>query len=178
MPADTYRTAAAALLCALAGWSTAALAQDAKRPHSLAPKRALDAATQSSCPRFPPPVAPSAEQQAASRRLAQQGYEAALVGDHTQARDLLRRAAQLDLTSAQIAYRLGREHEEVEAPSDAVREYCRYLSLAPKAADGADVRERIGRLSPQQSLSESDVTAAQFGAGVGYYERGRLYEAQ
>ena len=184
MPNRIRRTTVAALLCALplaphAAHAQAPQASELTRPgQPLAPKRSLGGTTQSACPRFPTPVAPTPDQQAQSRRLAQQGYEAALVGDHTQARDLLRRAAQLDLTSAQIAYRLGREHEEVEAPSDAVREYCRYLSLAPQASDGADLRERIARLSPQQSLSASDVTAAQFGAGVGFYERGRLYEAQ
>jgi tetratricopeptide (TPR) repeat protein len=147
----------------------------------LPPKRGPDgntAAGSTACPRFPKPVPPTPDQQAESRRLAQQGYEAALVGDHTQARDLLRRAAQLDLTSEQIAYRLGREHEEVEAPSDAVLEYCRYLSLAPKAPDAPDVRARIARLSPQQSATASDVAAVQFTNGVRLYERGQLNDAQ
>jgi tetratricopeptide (TPR) repeat protein len=113
-----------------------------------------------------------------SRRRAQQGYEAALVGDHPEARDLLRRAAQLDLTAEEVAYRLGREHEEVGAATDAVREYCRYLSLAPKAGNSADVRERIARLSPQQSLTATDVSAVQFAAGVGHLEAGRLPDAR
>jgi len=178
MLADRRLSGLFALLGALALSPWSATAQDGATVKPLPPKRSLAGATQSPCPPFRRPVAPPPEQQAESRRLAQQGYEAALGGDHTQARELLRRAAQLDVTSEQIAYRLGREHEEVEAPSDAVREYCRFLSLAPKAPDAADVRERIARLSPQRSLSESDVTAAQFGAGVGYYERGRLYEAQ
>jgi len=143
----------------------------------LAPKRAL-AASNSACPRFPAPVAPAPQQKEESRRLAQQGSEAALVGDHAQARDLLRRAAQLDLTADNVAYLLGREHEEVGAASDAIREYCRYLSLAPQARDAADVRQRINRLSPQQSLSASDLAAAQFEQGVSLYERGQLAQAQ
>jgi tetratricopeptide (TPR) repeat protein len=142
----------------------------------LPPKRAL-AAAGSPCPRFPTPVAPTAQQKDESRRLAQQGNEAALVGDHTEARNLLRRAAELDLTSESVAYRLGREHEEVGAASDAIREYCRFLALAPQATDAPDVRERIERLSPQQSLTASDVSAAQFAAGVGSYQGGRLSEA-
>jgi tetratricopeptide (TPR) repeat protein len=142
----------------------------------LEPKRA-PAAAGSSCPRFPTPVTPTPQQRAESRQLAQRGNEAALVGDHTEARNLLRRAAELDLTAENVAYRLGREHEEVGAASDAIREYCRFLSLAPQAPDARDVRERIGRLSPQQSLSASDVSAAQFAAGVGHYERGRLADA-
>jgi tetratricopeptide (TPR) repeat protein len=178
MLADRRLLAALALLGAVALPIRPAGAQDGTTVKPLPPKRSLAGTTQSPCPPFRRPVAPPPEQQAESRRLAQQGYEAALGGDHTQARELLRRAAQLDVTSEQIAYRLGREHEEVEAPSDAVREYCRFLSLAPQAPDAADVRERIARLSPQRSLSESDVTAAQFGVGVGFYERGRLYEAQ
>jgi tetratricopeptide (TPR) repeat protein len=178
MLADRRLPAAVALLGALLLPIRAVGAQDGTTVKPLPPKRSLVGTTQSPCPPFRRPVAPPPEQQAESRRLAQQGYEAALGGDHTQARELLRRAAQLDVTSEQIAYRLGREHEEVEAPSDAVREYCRFLSLAPKAPDAADVRERIARLSPQRSLSESDVTAAQFGAGLGFYERGRLYEAR
>jgi tetratricopeptide (TPR) repeat protein len=143
----------------------------------LQPKRAL-AASSSPCPRFPTPVAPSPQQREEARRLTQQGSEAALVGDHTEARNLLRRAAELDLTSENVAYRLGREHEEVGAASDAIREYCRFLSLAPQAPDAPDVRERIARLSPQQSLSATDVAAAQFAAGVGLYDRGQFREAQ
>jgi tetratricopeptide (TPR) repeat protein len=166
--AATFGTA---LLCALHAVPRAAGAQ-------LPAKKTLAGESQSACPRFPRPVAPAREQAAESHRLAQQGYEAALVGDHPEARDLLRRAAQLDLTSEEVAYRLGREHEEVGAASDAILEYCRYLSLAPQAGNSADVRERIARLSPQQSLTATDVSAVQFAAGVGHLEGGRLPEAQ
>lgn len=144
----------------------------------LPPKLTLAGETQSQCPRFPSPVPPAPAQAVESRRLAQQGYEAALVGDHPEARDLLRRAAQLDLTAEEVAYRLGREHEEVGAATDAVREYCRYLSLAPRAGNSADVRERIARLSPQQSLTATDVSAVHFAAGVEHLQRNRLPEAR
>ena len=160
-----------ALLCATLAAPRAAGAQ-------LAPKRTLAGESQSACPRFPRPVAPSREQSLESRRLAQQGYEAALVGDHPEARDLLRRAAQLDLTAEEVAYRLGREHEEVGAASDAILEYCRYLSLDPQAGNTTDVRERIARLSPQQSLTASDVSQVQFATGVSHLEAGRLEQAR
>jgi Flp pilus assembly protein TadD len=62
------------------------------------------------------------------------GHEAAIVGDHRQARDVFVDAARLSPGDERIAYQLGRTYEELGERSNAIREYCRFLALAHRAA--------------------------------------------
>jgi tetratricopeptide (TPR) repeat protein len=130
-------------------------------------------------PRCPAPARatpPSAADRDRARRLTTLGHEAALTGDTRAARDLFLQAAHLNPTAEDVAYHLGRAYEALGARADAVRQYCRYLALAPSGADAADVTERIGQLAPAVALP--DQAAAQFRAGLDHFDRRRYREAQ
>jgi tetratricopeptide (TPR) repeat protein len=105
------------------------------------------------CPVFPTPPTPVRQQADEANRLATLGQESSLEGDHRAARDLVSQAAALNPRDASLAYRLGREYEELGQRDEAVRQYCRYLSLAPTAGDAPQVADAVSRL-----LSASEVT--------------------
>lgn len=145
----------------------------------LTPKQALAATAPTGCANYtvsaPLPSSPLGED-AETRRLIDDGQEAALQGEHTAARDAFARAATRSPTNALLAYYLGREHEALDSATAAVREYCRYLQLAPQARDADEVRGRIVRLSPASELSRMDEARARFRSGVALLER-RQYVA-
>ena len=68
------------------------------------------------------------------------------------------------LDSAQLA----RAYEELNERPAAVREYCRFLALAPQATDAADVRARIAALSasPAGTTSVADQAASAAVVGI------------
>ena len=99
------------------------------------------------CASTPLPAAPAPREQAQADLLVQHAREAELAGDALSVRELLSRAAGLDGLSEGVAYRLARASEQTGDTSTAVREYCRYLSLAPSAANAPRVRERIASLT-------------------------------
>ena len=107
------------------------------------------------------------------------GHEAAIVGDHRQARDVFLDAARLSPGDERIAYQLARAYEELNERPAAIREYCRFLALAPQASDAADVRARIVALSasPAGTTSVADQAAAVFRTGVGHLDQRRWREA-
>jgi len=92
------------------------------------------------------PVAPPDSLRRTARELAARAQEAAIVADNATARELYGRAAQLDPTDPTAAYALGRVYEEAR-DARAITEYCRFLLLAPDAAEAPDVRRRIAALS-------------------------------
>lgn len=137
-------------------------------------KGTLAASGVSGCAAFPAPAAaastaPNAD--AESRRLIDEAQDAALQGDHTAARDAFARAARLVPGNARVAYYLGRELEALAEDNAAVREYCRYLALAPVAPDGDEVRGRIVRLTPATELARVDEARANFRSGIALLER-------
>ena len=89
----------------------------------------------------------TAAQQARADLQLQFAKEAEIARDARGVRDALRRAAELDPTNEGIAYRLARASEGLHDVSAAVAEYCRYLALAPDAADSAVASERLRTLS-------------------------------
>jgi tetratricopeptide (TPR) repeat protein len=106
------------------------------------------------------------------------GHEAAIVGDSRQARDAFVDAAKLSPGDERIAYQLGRAYEELGERPNAVREYCRFLALAPQSGDAADVRARVTALAtPAGSNPAGDPTAAAFKAGVDHLDQRRWREA-
>ena len=141
----------------------------------LAPKPALAAGAPTGCAAFPAPSLPTAPsplgEDPEARRLIELGNEAALQGEHQAARDAFQRAAQLAPTNARLAYYLGRQHEELGDFTAAVREYCRYLALAPNAPDADEVRGRIVRLVPASELARMDELRATFRSAVALLER-------
>lgn len=141
-----------------------ALAQD------LPLKRAVPAATVVGCPAFVAPLTPVRAQIDEANRMATLGAEAALEGDHKSARDLFQQAAQLNQVDASLAYRLGREEEEMTDKPAAIREYCRYLFLSPAAGDAGQIRDKLTALLPGPDLSRGTTMVERFRAGVVAYD--------
>jgi tetratricopeptide (TPR) repeat protein len=140
----------------------------------LAPKRSLASGAPQGCAALiapqgfsNSPVADDAE----TRRLISAGQEASLQGEHAAARDAFAEAAKRSPNNPVLAYYLGREHEFLSSSTDAVREYCRYLQLAPNARDADEVQGRIVRLVPRSQLAQVDEARANFSSGVALLER-------
>ena len=119
-----------------------------------------------SCPAIPAPPPTAQQVVEEANRLATLGQEAAIEGDHRAARDLFKQAAALDARDASLAYRLGREYEDLQQRDLAVHEYCRYLSLAPTATDAGQIGDRVGKLLPGAVLAHGTAVVAQFKTGV------------
>lgn len=144
----------------------------------LAVKRTLSGTSTLPCPVTPPGVAPSRSDSPDVRRLMALGHEAAIVGDHRQARDVFVDAARMSPGDERIAYQLGRAYEELGERPNAIHEYCRFLALAPQGADAPDVRARITALAaPTGSTPAADPTGTAFKAGVAQLDQRRWREA-
>src|SRR5574338_781438 len=146
---------------------------------SMPIKRALSATSALPCPL---PVAgapaPTRSDSPDVRRLVALGHEAAIVGDHRQARDVFVDAARLSPGDERIAYQLARAYEELGERPNAVREYCRFLALAPQASDGPDVRTRIAALSAKPGAAPgSDPASIAFRTGVTQMDQRHWREA-
>lgn len=140
----------------------------------LAPKRTLAASIPQGCAALVIPQAtPSttAGDDTATRRLIGVGQELSLQGEHAAARDAFAEAAKRSPNNADLAYYLGRAHEQLSASTDAVKEYCRYLQLKPSARDADEVQGRIVRLVPRSQLALADEARANFSSGVALLER-------
>ena len=155
--------------------ATAPRHAEAQQP---AVKRALSAASTLPCPMAAPGLAPSRNDSPDVRRLMALGHEAAIVGDHRQARDVFVDAARLSPGDERIAYQLGRAYEELGEKPNAIREYCRFLALAPQASDAPDVRTRIASLAaPTGSAPASDPATTAFRAALTQFDQRRWREA-
>ena len=121
-------------------------------------------------------VTPAQRQDA--ERLAEAATQALLLGDRTAALDLLKRAAEADATSAAIAYRLARTLDELDRPTDALPAYCRFLALAPDAADAQEVRDRTRALGTPAGLSVAAAAAQAHETAIAHFDAGRLAEAE
>ena len=161
--------ASVALLCAVGQRAGA---------QALPVKRTLSAASTLPCPVSASAVTPSRNDSPDVRRLMALGHEAAIVGDHRQARDVFVDAARLSPGDERIAYQLGRAYEELGERSNAIREYCRFLALAPQGSDAPDVRTRITALAaPASGAPANDPTATAFKAGIGHLDQRRWRDA-
>ena len=101
-----------------------------------------------------------------------------MVGDSRQARDAFVDAAKLSPRDERIAYQLGRAYEELGERPNAVREYCRFLALAPQSSDAVDVRARIATLAaPAGSSAATDPASAACKAGVSHLDQRRWRDA-
>ena len=97
------------------------------------------------------PDQPSDGDKAQAAGIAQQAYDAEVVGDARKASALLLRASALDWTDKTAAYHLGRISETIGDRAAAIAAYCRYLALAPTIAEGAEARDRVTSLSQSQT---------------------------
>jgi len=145
----------------------------------LAAKRALSPASTLPCAAPTAGIAATRNDSPDVRRLMALGHEAAIVGDHRQARDVFVDAARLSPGDERIAYQLGRAYEELGEKPNAVREYCRFLALAPQASDAPDVRTRILALvaPPPGATAASDPVGTAFRTGVANLDRRQWREA-
>ena len=147
----------------------------------LAPKRTLAAAAPAGCAAIITPLNSTSNsplnEDAETRRLTSAGQEASLQGEHAAARDAFALAAKRSPQNAVLAYYLGREQEFLQANTDAVKEYCRYLQLSPNARDADEVRGRIVRLVPASQLAQVDEARANFSSGVALLERRQFIAA-
>jgi tetratricopeptide (TPR) repeat protein len=140
------------------------------RAQDLPLKRPKLTAITISCPAIPAPPPTAQQVVEEANRLATLGQEASIEGDHRAARDLFKQAAGLDARDASLAYRLGREYEDLKQNDLAVHEYCRYLSLAPNATDAGQIGDRVGKLLPGAVLAHGTVVVAQFKTAVTSYD--------
>jgi hypothetical protein len=109
-------------------------------------------------------LAPTDSARRAARDLAQRGQQAAILGDRASARTQLRDAAALDPVDPDLAYQLARAHEGAGSSSEAVAEYCRFLSLAPDAPEAPEARERVAVLGAEAQQREALAARAARGA--------------
>jgi tetratricopeptide (TPR) repeat protein len=141
-------------------------------------KPALAASGVTGCAAFVPmrAVATNPATDAEAQQLIADAEAAAAQGEHVAARDAFAKAAALTPSNARIAYYLGREHEALNENTRAVREYCRYLGIQPRAADADEVRGRIVRLTPTSELARVEEAKANFRTAVELLRR-RQYAA-
>lgn len=162
-------------LLALAAASVPAGAQE------LPLKRTLSVAGESPCVVAGfgnlPPVDVSDEDRDEADRLAGEASQAAILGNQARAEELLGEAAELDPSSAGIAYRLARTLEEAGAEDAAVGQLCRYLALEPEGADADDVQRRIDRLAPEPGDVIPEPARLAFQQGVERFDAGEFAQA-
>lgn len=130
------------------------------------------------CPAgMPGPPVPSADAEEAAR-LATAATHAAILGDHGEARDLLARAAALDPAAENVAFLFARTLDELGELELALREYCRFVSLAGDTPDARDIREYVRRVAPPERPGIPDSAVARFEAALEAYGSARLAEAE
>jgi hypothetical protein len=110
-----------------------------------------------------------------ARGLLSEANQAAILGDDGSALELLREAAELDPEDPEIAYRLGRLLEGADEVPAAIREYCRYLLLAPEGSDAEEVDARVEALAGPEEDEIPAVARVAFQQGVTALE-GSSYE--
>ena len=127
------------------------------------------------CPAVPVATSRETVPPAVLDSLLNAGSRAAILGDHASAEELFRRAVTLDPSNAVASYRLARTLDDEGRLGDAALEYCRYLALAPTAADAAEIRGRARSLLTGEPAREPWKSEAL--AGVNAYAAGRHAEA-
>jgi tetratricopeptide (TPR) repeat protein len=130
------------------------------------------------CPPAARPAAVPRAQRQEAERLAKDATEASILGDNTAALALLVRATARDPASDRIAYRLARTLEALDRRKEAVAAYCRYLALAPDAADAPEARGRLTGLTDPGGFAVPAAVVEAFNGAIAYYDAGRLADAE
>jgi tetratricopeptide (TPR) repeat protein len=136
------------------------------------------AAQRPACAPVPAVAAPTDAQRRQAKQLADRGRQAAILGDSTEAMNNLRQASKLDPTNADLAYELARAYETGGARTNAVTEYCRFLSLAPNAPESAEALEKARALAPAAPNRSFDAAVASFRAGITAFDGGQMELAE
>ncbi len=129
----------------------------------------------SELPGTPAPASPDARARVDSLLAA--GSQAAILGELVTARDLFRTAAELDPANSVVAYRLARALDESDQTTEAISEYCRYLTLAPGETTAAVVRDRVHVLGSTGEGPPRAPWSIAMSEGFQAYEAGRYRDA-
>ena len=151
----------------------------AQAPRNITFKRGAPPARQRPvCEPMPAPASVSADARRKSREVAQNGRQAAILGDNTAALAQLKEASTIDPTDSDLAYELARAYEAAGAGADAAKEYCRFLSLAPNAPEASEARNRAAALAPPTQSSAPSAAVAILNDGIASFEKGKAIEAE
>jgi len=129
------------------------------------------------CGAIRPSETPTAANRERARDASQRGQQAVLLGDGPSAIRILRDAATLDPTASDVAFQLAGAYETAKDAENAVKEYCRFLSLAPTSPEARTVVEKIRILAPPRIEQVIDLPLAMFRSGIAAYRRGELTTA-
>ncbi len=99
------------------------------------------------CPAFAVPVEPSPEDRGRAGQLASDANQAMILGDLERVDALLARSADLDGTSADLAYRHARVLEDLGSIERAMIQFCRALDLNVESIGIVDAKERLDALA-------------------------------
>jgi len=130
------------------------------------------------CDPLPAPAGVTADARRKARDLAQNGRQAAILGDRVAALAQLKEASTIDPTDADLAYELARAYESSGAGADAAKEYCRFLALAPTAPEAAEARNRVASLAPAAQNAAPSPAVPILNEGIASFERGKAMEAE
>ena len=130
------------------------------------------------CDPVPAPGSVTADARRKARDVAQNGRQAAILGDSSAALAQLKEASTIDPTDSDLAYELARAYESSGAGANAAKEYCRFLSLAPNAPEATEARNRVASLAPATQNSAPSPAVLILNDGVASFERGKAMEAE
>jgi tetratricopeptide (TPR) repeat protein len=152
---------------------------EAQGPKTIVFKRGAPPVRQRpACDPVPAPATVTADARRKARDLAQNGRQAAILGDSAAALAQLKEASTVDPTDSDLAYELARAYESSGSNASAAKEYCRFLSLAPSAPEAAEARSRIASLAPSTQSTAPSPAVAILNDGISSFERGKAVEAE
>jgi Flp pilus assembly protein TadD len=127
---------------------------------------------------MPAPASVAADARRKARDLAQNGRQAAILGDSAAALAQLKEASTIDPTDSDLAYELARAYESSGSNANAAKEYCRFLALAPAAPEAAEARNRVASLAPLTQNTAPSPAVAVLNDAIASFERGKTMEAE
>jgi tetratricopeptide (TPR) repeat protein len=130
------------------------------------------------CDPIPTPAAVTTDARRKARDVAQNGRQAAILGDSAAALAQLKEASAIDPTDADLAYELARAYESSGSGANAAKEYCRFLALTPTAPEASEARNRVASLTPATQRAAVSPAAAILSDGIASFERGKAIEAE
>lgn len=129
------------------------------------------------CPAVPDAPVPSMEALEQASQLSSAASQADILGDLDRARELLARAAEVDPSSAPLAYRYGRVLEDLGERRGAMAEFCRVLALGADAEEFGDASKRLQTLHAESWPEIPDRAIEAFAAGLALADDGRVKAA-
>jgi tetratricopeptide (TPR) repeat protein len=123
------------------------------------------------------PGAPDGAEADEAARLTDEASRAAILGDQTEARELLEEAARLHPGSGSISFQLARTLTGLEEESEALYWLCRSLAWEPDGVDAEAARSLMAELLPASSAPVSRAALDAFREGISAYDDDRFEEA-